>query len=224
MKPADVRVHPAGALEEEAAILRDRLVLAEQVLEHRGAGAVGMDPLRDLGELERVAEQDERPRRGAHRERVGERDLAGLVDEEVVERLVELLVREQPGGAGDEVDLGVGEAVLGDLDERPLVARRPSSARGTSTPSASATFSTSRSRLWIDLWLCEVTPTRLPRAIRWTISRAPVHVLPEPGGPCTNRWLPSTRSTSRFISSSAATWTRSPSSGGSRRSTPSRCG
>ena len=31
--------------------------------------------------------------------------------------------------------------------------------------------------------------------------RAPVHVLPEPGGPCTNRWPPSSRRASAFISS-----------------------
>ena len=59
--------------------------LAEQVLEHRAPGAVGMGSLRDLRELQRVAEQDDVARGGAERERVGERDLAGLVDEEVVD-------------------------------------------------------------------------------------------------------------------------------------------
>ena len=70
-----------------------------------------MDALRDLGELERVAEQDDRPRRGAHRERVGERDLAGLVDDEHVERLVEILAREEPRRAGDQRELRIGELV-----------------------------------------------------------------------------------------------------------------
>ena len=70
-----------------------------------------MDALRDLGELERVAEQDESLRRGAAGERVGEAELAGLVDDERVELLVELLAREEPGGAGDERHLGVEDVV-----------------------------------------------------------------------------------------------------------------
>ena len=45
-------------------------------------------PLDHLGELLRVADEDDVPRRRPHRERVGERHLAGLVDEEVVERAV----------------------------------------------------------------------------------------------------------------------------------------
>ena len=80
--------------------------IAEEVLEHRAARVAGMDALRHLRELHRVAEQDERPRARAERERVGERGLARLVDEEVVERPVELLAREQPGGAGEEVRVG----------------------------------------------------------------------------------------------------------------------
>ena len=102
---ADLRVHPPRLLEEEAELGRDRLVLAEQVLEHARAGAVGMDALRHLRELERVAEQDERRGRGAAGERVGEAVLAGLVDDERVELAVELLAREEPRRAGDELDL-----------------------------------------------------------------------------------------------------------------------
>ena len=83
-------------------LFRDRLVLAEHVLEHARAGAVGMDALRDLGELERVAEQDEPPGRGAAGDRVGEAVLAGLVDDERVELAVELVAREEPGRAGDK--------------------------------------------------------------------------------------------------------------------------
>ena len=55
-------------------------MLAEQVLEHRVPGPGRVDRLGDLGELERVAEQDDVARGGAHRQRVGERDLPGLVD------------------------------------------------------------------------------------------------------------------------------------------------
>ena len=59
----------------------------------------------------------------ADRERVGERDLSRLVDEEVVERAVELLAREEPGGAGEEVVVGVDE-----------VAGRPRSLSTSSLP------------------------------------------------------------------------------------------
>ena len=74
-------MHPPRTIEKEASVFGDRMRLAEQVLEDRCAGAVRMDSLPDLGELERVAEQYERPRGRAHRERVGERDLSGLVNE-----------------------------------------------------------------------------------------------------------------------------------------------
>ena len=50
-----------------------------------------------------------------------------------------------------------------------------------------ASRSISRSRLWIALWLSDVTPTRFPSRISATAIRAPCHVLPEPGGPCTKR-------------------------------------
>ena len=107
---ADVRVHAERVLEEEAAVLRDRRVLAKQVLEHRNARAGRVDRLRHLRKLHRVTEQDERPRGRAERERVRERDLPGLVDEEVIERPVELGPAEEPGRAGDELHLRVGEA------------------------------------------------------------------------------------------------------------------
>ena len=53
--------------------------------EHRRVRARRVRALRDLRELVRVAEQDEVSRRRADRERVGERDLPGLVDEERVD-------------------------------------------------------------------------------------------------------------------------------------------
>ena len=71
--------------EEEAAVGRDRVGVAEQVLEHRRLRARRVDPLRDLRELLRVAEQDDVAGAGPERERVGERDLPGLVDEERVD-------------------------------------------------------------------------------------------------------------------------------------------
>src|SRR5207248_233796 len=54
-------------------------------------------------------------------DRVGERDLARLVDEEVVERLVELRLREQPRRSGDEGDIFIVKAAVGGLDESPVV-------------------------------------------------------------------------------------------------------
>ena len=112
-------------------------MLAKQVLEHRNARAGRVDRLRHLRKLHRVTEQDERPRGRAERERVRERDLPGLVDEEVIERPVELRPAEEPGRAGDELHLRVGEARVapGRLTKRPVKTESPrpttSSARGT---------------------------------------------------------------------------------------------
>jgi len=55
------------------------------------------------------------------------------------------------------------------------------------TPVARATASISSSRLWIALWLWAAIPTRRPLASRCTTIRAPVQVLPVPGGPWRNR-------------------------------------
>ena len=55
------------------------------------------------------------------------------------------------------------------------------------TPAARATFSISASRLWMALWLWAAMPTRRPSASRCTTIRAPVHVLPVPGGPWRKR-------------------------------------
>ena len=60
--------------------------VAEEVLEHGAARVARVHALRHLRELHRVAEQHERLRARPERERVGERGLARLVDEEVVER------------------------------------------------------------------------------------------------------------------------------------------
>ena len=99
-------------------------MLAEQVLKHRCAGAGRVDGLGDLRELLRVAEEHEVASGRAHGERVGERELARFVDEQIVERAVELRARKEPGGprheAGvvieDVVDLGgVVDVGLGEL-------------------------------------------------------------------------------------------------------------
>ena len=122
---ADVRVHPPGAREEEAAVGRHRVLAAEEVLEHGGRRALGMDPLRDLPELLRVAEQDDVACACPERECVGERHLPGLVDEERVDDAFHVLACEQPGGSREQQDVFVRlrevRLVPGGRHERPLV-------------------------------------------------------------------------------------------------------
>ena len=112
-------------LEEEPAVGRHRLVLAEEVLEHREPGALRVRSLSDLRQLVRVAEQHERASGRADREHVGEGELPRLVDEEHVERAfgrvdVDRLAGERPRGAGDELVRRVGADVriLRRLDRR----------------------------------------------------------------------------------------------------------
>ena len=110
---ADIRVHAPGAVEEHAAAGRNRVVLAEQVIEHRRARAVRMGALADVRELLRIAEQHDAACALSNGERVGERDLARLVDEEDVDGLAHLLARPQPCRAGIEQDLLVGRRIRG---------------------------------------------------------------------------------------------------------------
>lgn len=84
---ADVGVQAPGLLEEDAARGVDGLPLPQQVLEDRERGALGVRRRRHLRQLLGVAEQDYVARRDAERQRVGQGDLARLVDEEVVQRL-----------------------------------------------------------------------------------------------------------------------------------------
>src|SRR5207248_1254380 len=78
---------------------------------HRRVGARRMGPLRNLGELVRVAEEHVDLGGGSDRERIGERDLPALVDEQDVDGVVELLVRKQPRCAGEELELGIEQVV-----------------------------------------------------------------------------------------------------------------
>ena len=175
-------------VEEQPALGGHGRVLAEQVLQHAQARALRVHGLRDVRQLQRVAEQDQVARRGARGERIGERELAGLVDHEVVELLVGVArartarscrrrartpARSRPARAADALRAPVRRAGA----PPPLPCARPLK----STPSSSAARSISASRLLIALWLIAVTPTRLPRAIRSTIRRAPSQVLPVPG-------------------------------------------
>src|SRR5207244_4066884 len=77
--------------------------VAEQMLQHRCSGIPGVHALRDLAELKRIAEQHEIAGRNSDRERVRERDLTGLVDEQVVQGPIHFLPGEEPRSAGDEL-------------------------------------------------------------------------------------------------------------------------
>ena len=52
-------VHTPRAVEEDPLLRRHRLMWAQQVLEHGCAHTLRMSPLGDLGELRRLAEQDQ---------------------------------------------------------------------------------------------------------------------------------------------------------------------
>lgn len=82
---ADVGMHPARAAKEDTEVGRNGGVAIEQVLEAGEAGVAGVAALDGLGELHLVADEDQVPGRLADGDRVGERDLAGLVHEQVVE-------------------------------------------------------------------------------------------------------------------------------------------
>ena len=192
------------------------------------ARALGMRALRDLRELQRIAEQHDVARRGSHRERVGERHLPGLVDDQRVDACRRALRARTATPSRRRAErrrrASANSPSFGDAADRsrcrsttPVVPRRPSSARGSRTPSSCAACSTSSSRLWIALWLVAVTPTRRPRRMRSMMSRAPVHVLPVPGGPWMKRVARVERSRQRRAARQGR-W-----SGSSRRSCCRRC-
>src|SRR5262245_14666244 len=100
---ADIRVHPVALFEKDAAIFWDGRRLAEQVLKNRRAGPRRMEPLRYLRKLKRIAEENQIPRCGPHRESIRERDLSGFVDDEVIDATIELMAREEPSRAGEKL-------------------------------------------------------------------------------------------------------------------------
>ncbi len=203
---AHVGVHPAGLDEEHPAVGRDRHLVAEDVLEHAAPAATGVRGLRHLRELQRVTEQDQvagRPRRG---QGIGQRELAGLVDDQHVDRSIPHGVAgEQPGGAGDEVELGLRAGAVatdvGDARQAAVVGRRLRRRTALSTPRSpfcAKTSTTSSRRLSMALWLMAVMPTRLtgrdqavddvgasvglPGARRTLDGHAGVIEVPHPGG------------------------------------------
>ena len=85
-----------GLLQEQSAIGGDRLSAVEHVLESGHRRALRVQALDRLLELLRVAEQHEAFRAGRDGEHVGERHLPGLVYEQHVHGLEELLARPHP--------------------------------------------------------------------------------------------------------------------------------
>ena len=116
---ADRRVQPPRPVEEQAERRRhdrrprfDRSRTAfEQVSQRRPLGSGRMRALERLVELLRVAEQHEAPGRRRYGDDVRERHLAGLVDEQDVDRAAEVLARPDPGRPAGDVDLARRERV-----------------------------------------------------------------------------------------------------------------
>jgi hypothetical protein len=119
---ADIVVHAPGGAEEHPAVRWDGRLPHEQVIERRLPGMVRVNALNRLLQLHLVAEEDDVLRAGPHGDEMRHRDLPCLVHEEVVQGLVQLRVREQPGGAGHECSTGSDDrAVVGDvLDHSPV--------------------------------------------------------------------------------------------------------
>ena len=148
---------------------RHRLVAAEQVLERRDVGAVGVAALLRLLELLRIAEQHEAPGRLRHREHVGQRHLPGLVDEQHVDRTGRCPARAHSQRCRRRTcDRAGGEALahlrVARRSPRPVrvVARAPCDLVQAGAPTSlvlGGLRHTSSSRLRMTLWLTAVTPT-----------------------------------------------------------------
>ena len=131
--------------------------------------------LRTCGSCSGSPSSIEVARRGARRERVGERELAGLVDHEVVERPSSSSAREQPGGAGDErasPDRGTprrrrsrSALVRRDRGSRGVV-RRACARRGSRSPRSRPRARPRRAGCGSPCGSCAVTPTRRPCAMQ----------------------------------------------------------
>ena len=154
---------------------RDRLAVAEQVLEHGHARAARVRALAHVGELLRVAEQHHPARGAGDRQRVGERHLARLVDEQHVDRR-----RASPraptatacrrSGSRPSPGRERGRCRREDVDVRALVVptpgcrRRTSSARGTRARPPPPRARPRRAGCAIALCEVAATPTRMPAA------------------------------------------------------------
>ena len=104
--------HRSGCIRQvcsrnSASIWRHRVVSFEQVLEHRHTHAAGMNPLRDVRQLLRIAQHDQVAGARTHRHRIRQRHLARFVDEQIVELPLHLFPGEQPRRAGDNLRVGL---------------------------------------------------------------------------------------------------------------------
>jgi hypothetical protein len=85
---AHVGMHPPRRLQQHATVRWHRQGVAQQMLERARTGAARVAGLRHLRQLLRIAEQDHVGRRDRRRQRVGEAELARLVDHQHVDRVV----------------------------------------------------------------------------------------------------------------------------------------
>ena len=83
-------MHAPARVEENTPVGSDRRRALEQIVEDRQTALARMRALDRLTELHLVADENDVLRGGAHCDEVSERHLAGFVDEEIIEILVEL--------------------------------------------------------------------------------------------------------------------------------------
>ena len=113
-------MHAPGGAEEDPAVGGDGRCPLEEVVEDRLPRLARVGSLNGLRQLHLVPDQDQVAGREPHRHHVGQRHLPRLVHEEEIERLVELLAGEEPGGPRDQVGRGIDRAVAGHVpDEAP---------------------------------------------------------------------------------------------------------
>src|SRR5713226_100395 len=121
-------VEPVGLSEEQTAVRRYGQMVAEEMLQRRELGALGMAPLLRLLELARVAEEDDTPRSRSGGERVHQTQLARLVDDQNIYNSG--LWRPEPSGASEYLNGPVGQcrerrAALHEVFNRPFLGFLP---------------------------------------------------------------------------------------------------
>src|SRR5690606_28966656 len=100
-KRADARMQAPCLLQAKARGVRNRLPRTENVLERGSPGTGRVACLLRLLELLRVSQQYEAPCAAGHREDVGKRHLAGLVDEQHIDAFGEVRPRPKPCRAAE---------------------------------------------------------------------------------------------------------------------------
>ena len=79
-----------------------------------------MGALQDLRKLAGIPDQDEVVGRIGHGDQIGQRDLASLVDKEVVERTLKFIPRKQPCRSSDDIGgIDCGGLVAGHTGDGP---------------------------------------------------------------------------------------------------------